>query len=124
MKIPGLIGSKLIEVRVDRDYSLSLITDKGEFGFYADADCCSESWIEHFESPSEPEIILSFEEIDISGVDFQYPEGRKENPGEQECLQQYFYKITTEKASYLIEMRNSSNGYYGGWLRFSALKSL
>ena len=34
----------------------------------------------------------------------------------EEEMSYYFYEITTNKGSYMIEMRNSSNGYYGGSL--------
>ncbi len=33
-------------------------------------------------------------------------------------LQQYFYEIVTDKGSFTLEMRNESNGYYGGSMEF------
>ena len=38
----------------------------------------------------------------------------KEDP--YDCIQQYFYEFKTDVGSFSIEMRNISNGYYGGEL--------
>jgi len=37
----------------------------------------------------------------------------RKNP---DCVAYYGLKITTEKGRAMIDYRNDSNGYYGGWL--------
>jgi hypothetical protein len=76
-------------------------------------NCCSSSWIEHFDIPITPCHINSFKQIDIS-PSFD-PKPTKTDNYEEE-MEYYFYEINTDKGSFLIEMRNSSNGYYGGYL--------
>ncbi len=78
-------------------------------------DCCSDSWIESVESPTQPEKIVSFEQIEIP-PSFESSDPKKRDKEHMDSVDYYFYKLTTEKGSYLIEMRNNSNGYYGGWL--------
>ena len=40
----------------------------------------------------------------------------KEDDGVSEYIQYYGLKITTNKSRCTIDYRNSSNGYYGGYL--------
>lgn len=77
--------------------------------YTAYGDCCSNSWIEHLDNvPS-----------DFTVIDTEEKEVEEEASKEHECLKKYFYEIKTDKGSFTIEMRNSSNGYYGGWLELS-----
>jgi len=82
--------------------------------FSAYGECCSDSWIEHCETMTSPEKILSFEEISIDSYDEYHTKKRIDET--MDDLKFYFYEVKTEKGSYKIEMRNNSNGYYGGWL--------
>jgi hypothetical protein len=85
----------------------------GDVDFHAYGDCCSESWIEHFSTPTEPEVIISFNKVEIPVP--HDPQPTVHDHSEEE-MKYNFYELTTSKGKYLIEMRNSSNGYYGGWL--------
>lgn len=111
-----LVGRILNKIILNDSTTLIFNTDIGDFVFYAYGDCCSSSWIEHFESPEKPEKIVSFEEIEID----PFPDREPINDDDYDCLQQYFYKVTTDKGMYNIEMRNESNGYYGGNLELVA----
>lgn len=92
-----------------------------EYSLVPEGACCSTSWIEHCEElPSDDEIISKLECVDI-GPNYNFKTDKygrtiDEKGSTHECLAHYFYRITTNKGSYDIEMRNSSNGYYGGWL--------
>ncbi len=115
-KVNKLIGRTLLKIN-DEDDDLHFFLDGDEvITFVASGDCCSHSWIESIESPDKPETIVSFEEIEIppSSETIETTPTKKEHYEEE--MQYYFYKVITDKGSYLIEMRNSSNGCYGGWL--------
>lgn len=114
-KIKNLIGKTLVKIIDDTESVIFQLLDEKDVTFTAYGDCCSDSWIESVESPTEPEVIVSFEEINIP-PSFEEKDTLKRTENEMDSLAFYFYKVTTEKGSYLIEMRNNSNGYYGGWL--------
>lgn len=113
----GLSTISNIETNQDAT-ELFLTTNIGILKFDAFADCCSDSWIEHFESISKAENFISFESIEINKP---LTSPTKRPLEEMDSVEQYFYKITTDKSTYLIEMRNNSNGYYGGNLHFKSL---
>ena len=93
----------------DKTY-MKVCTDKGDYCFIAEGDCCSSSWIEHFENVAmlfdnkidEIQDITSFvDEEDIT----------------DECVQVYGIKfIVLGRGTAILEFRNGSNGYYGGWI--------
>ena len=107
-----LVGRVLNGIKISPDNcAISLLTDVGVL--YADAvgDCCSSSWIEHIEVPAlgMPALIVAVEDLDM--LDLGDQDGH-------ECMQYYGYKITTDSGDLVIDYRNSSNGYYGGWLQW------
>lgn len=112
------IKGRMLHKITDNSDNLQLHLDNKEIiEFYAEGDCCSDSWIEHIESPPKPEKIISMEEIEIPpSYDCDESNTKKRNPDHMDSVQFYFYRINTENGSYLIEMRNNSNGYYGGYL--------
>lgn len=89
------------------------LEDSEVISFAPMGDCCSNSWIEHFDQPVTPCLIYSFKQIEISP---SFEETPTKTSNIEEEIRYYFYEINTDKGSFLIEMRNSSNGYYGGWL--------
>lgn len=109
----NLIGLKIKEIRLDVNKEiLEFDTDQGTLIYEAYGDCCSSSWIEHLNNLSEPNAtVISVEEKDISD--------KNSEDGEEKF---YFYTIKTDKGDIDIEMRNSSNGYYGGSINYKGLK--
>lgn len=112
-----LIGKKLNKITTDNEGgTLHLHTDDGIYEFSPQGDCCSQSWIEHFDEVARPGTIVSFEEKEI-------PPSYEIKPTKydhyQDKIEHYFYELKTDNARYLIEMRNSSNGYYGGYLTYN-----
>lgn len=72
-------------------------------------DCCSESWIEHIEGVGALfGTIKSVEEIVISDS----------WTTDDDLLQIYAFKITTDKGVCTIDFRNRSNGFYGGEMTY------
>lgn len=92
--------------------------------YSCDGDCCSFSWIEHMEGVSAliGAKVIGYESVDIDHVlpTGEYGGGSvKDEHGEShDCLQFYGYKLMTVWGHFLMEMRNSSNGYYGGSLDY------
>jgi len=119
-----IVGKTLTKIEIEDSESTLLIhTTDGIYMFTAEGDCCSQSWIEHFSSPEIPCIITDVKEIEMSNSSHSYdikPTVHKHHT--EYYMKYYFYEIITDKGSYLIEMRNSSNGYYGGWLEYIGVK--
>ena len=110
-----LINRKIVNVEQSQDgVNFFIEFEDGKEKFYVDADCCSESWIEHLEVPNDINgaTLLSVHEADMidGGSDIAG------NRGEQECLSVYETRFCTNKGDIVLEYRNSSNGYYGGSL--------
>jgi hypothetical protein len=86
----------------------------GDYKIIAEGDCCSQSWIEHYDPISEGSLILDIIEKEcINLKECNYDSATEEYNDE---LDQYFYEIKTDKGDFMIEMRNENNGYYGGEL--------
>lgn len=106
-----LVGKTIIEIRGDSS-ALYFVTNEGTFKATADGACCSHSWFEHFDNP---EFLIgakveSVEDVDANSV---ITEREYQEKG-YDSIQQYGYKFTTLKGNAILELRNDSNGYYGG----------
>jgi hypothetical protein len=102
-----LVGSNIsaVALSVNREY-LRLDTDSGFKYFHAEGDCCSNSWFENVEILGTFGKVLSVEDLPMP------PEEWKEG----ECINFYGISIKMVSGRVDIDYRNSSNGYYGGWL--------
>jgi hypothetical protein len=91
---------------------LAFHTFSGTKYFRAVGDCCSSSWFENISGYNNliGSQILKTDYIDINVA-------RIENSDYGECIQVYGYKVVGDHGDFLIEMRNSSNGYYGGYIK-------
>ena len=81
--------------------------------FLAKADCCSASWVEEFDFTNiTGGTVVRVDMKDACGdsrlLATAYPDYQ------QEVDAAYFYEIVTDRGSATLEMRNSSNGFYGG----------
>jgi len=79
---------------------------------FAVGECCSHSWFEQIsgeEALEKGAIILDFSFVSMGEIDTEE---------KYDCLRQYGLKIKTDKGYADIDMRNSSNGYYGGHISF------
>jgi hypothetical protein len=106
----GLADSPLRAVTVNdaKDHVTFAFEDGTEATFRVEGDCCSHSWIEHLDVPSAVigERLVSVEDARVS----------REDGADYECLQVYKTSFRTAKGDIVLEYRNSSNGYYGGYL--------
>jgi hypothetical protein len=108
-----LVGRRVIDVRISPDKTvIAFKFDVSALVIQAVGDCCSESWFEHI---SGLEYLLAAVVRDID-VNDDESEVVPVTPGRQEVERAYSYSIYTERGTCQIEMRNSSNGYYGGYL--------
>jgi len=106
-----LVGKTIQAIWIgNKEQWLAFDTDAGRVVFMAEGDCCSESWFADIIGVDAliGGKVLSAEDIIIEPT----CDGR--------CRQDYdeFYghRLTTDKGRADIIYRNSSNGYYGGWL--------
>lgn len=103
-----LIGKTITTFKIADDRkALLFVTAEGEnLIAKADADCCSETWIESVELPAlgTPFTISAIEDLELNV-------GQDTRDGE---LAFYGAKIVTDKGDLVIDYRNESNGYYGG----------
>lgn len=108
-----LVGKTILSVKIatDRMALLFSFNDGTSLVARTDGDCCSQTWIEHVELPTEfPAKIISAGSIELNIDDV--------TNDDYECLSFYGYKISTDKGDMVIDYRNSSNGYYGGDIVF------
>lgn len=114
-QLKDLIGKKVKEIRMDSTNTyIQFETDQGVFSYITEADCCSESWINHISGIQAliGEIVLKTDQIGMAEI----LEGQEGFSGKQEVEKVYSYKIFTYQGVCELEMRNASNGYYGGSL--------
>lgn len=79
--------------------------------FRPEGDCCSSTWIEHLTVPRGIRGAAITAVKDAEGTD-----PTPEEEAQHECLAVYASAIVTDKGEIVVEYRNSSNGYYGGFL--------
>lgn len=103
-----LVGKKVLSFLGNKD-TLCFKTDAGIFTYGCEGDCCSSSWFEHVSGVPQliGHTVISAQTIDM-------PDIPKEQQRDEDIA--YGYQLTTDKGHFLVEMRNSSNGYYGGWV--------
>lgn len=115
----GVVANRMVGARVSSvvelgELGIDLVTDKGSVNIRCEGDCCSVSWFEHLGDASllVDHVITAVTETDMKDITEQHS---RQHPGEYaECVRQYALLIVTTKGVYEMEMRNSSNGYYGG----------
>lgn len=96
----------------DGEANLLLKMADGDVCFSVEGDCCSESWFADFTGVDTllGQTILAFEETPMP--DEHVTDGRSR----QEYDSLYGYRFTTARGHADLIFRNSSNGYYGGWM--------
>lgn len=113
-----LVGKVLTGLRIAKDrQAIMFNTPEGDIVAHADADCCSYTWVEHIELPALgfPAKVSAVEELSMPDVE---PPNGEHGGDSYDVVAFYGLKITTDKGEIVIDYRNDSNGYYGGWLVF------
>jgi len=109
-------GEVLVELRVESgESSLSVVFQDAEVLVDAVGDCCSESWFADIHvSPGA--FGSSLERVEwIELADPTPNDGRSR----QEEDRAYGFRLVTQAGQVEVIFRNSSNGYYGGWVELS-----
>lgn len=116
LNFDNMRGRSLRRVSLSRDKTK--ITFEFEDGFKrsfgVSGDCCSDSWIEHLEQPKDVSgaIVVEVVHADIDAFD-----KKDEETGLfSEYIQVYNTTFHTTRGDIVLEFRNSSNGFYGGYL--------
>ena len=105
-----LKDKKLQTVATEDDGARLVFTfdDGRRLSYSAEGDCCSHSWIEHLTVP--PDIagteVTGYAEQDMGEFEKDY-----------DTIRVYQTSFATPKGEIIVEYRNASNGYYGGWLQ-------
>jgi hypothetical protein len=106
----------MTELAINEDNTVLRFTDC--FGiqhhFMAVGDCCSQSWVEHIDGV---EVLSSATITEMEDVGGDEDETLCNQDG-HEYVKVYFFKFKTTLGYATIEMRNSSNGYYGGEMQY------
>lgn len=106
-----LVGKKITEaVQLRADTLRFTFVDNEELYLTTGSECCSTSWVEHFDAPTFPNNGTPILEV------AEFPVNEAENPGKHDCLQVYQTHFRTAFGNIRVEYRNCSNGYYGGSL--------
>lgn len=114
--LDDLIGKVIHEVRIDPENTeIQFITDEEVLSYYTYGECCSESWIQHISGLQAliGERVLKVDEIEMPEIN----DGEEGFSGRQYVDKIYSYKMFTGNGVCELEMRNASNGYYGGSLQ-------
>lgn len=112
-----LVGKSIRSIWISDDQrTLSFETDQGTVTYDAEGDCCSESWFADITGVSAllGGTVTTAQEISMDGYNVNDGRCRQEEDAA------YGIKITTNKGYADIVYRNSSNGYYGGWIGLSS----
>lgn len=108
-----LLNKKIRRIFVSDDQAvIAFDVGDGFVAYRASADCCSESW---FADLTGYDALIGGTVTSALTVDlenYNVSDGRTR----QEVDEAYGWKIETDKGRADIVMRNSSNGYYGGWI--------
>lgn len=109
-----LVGRTLqgFDVSVGEQF-LRVRTAEGDLFYEVDGDCCSESWFAEIIGGMG---ILGQQVVDVREVDLPGPQDEHTR---QEVDAAYGFEIRTWGGMATVVFRNSSNGYYGGWMRSS-----
>lgn len=118
-KTGRLVGRTIKKIFMNEN-NLKFETNSGNFVFEVEGDCCSSSYFHDFMGVAKllkGNPVLSVKRIEFMTGDSAVKINRNDN-GEVVC---YGYEIVTEDPKFglvtsVFSFRNSSNGYYGGWM--------
>jgi hypothetical protein len=113
-EIEQLVGRKTVSVEINEEKDLMLLKfeDGSQLYISATGGCCSKSWFEHVSGVEAllGEVVLA---VDVR----QMP---ADTEVDYETIRYYGWSVKTARGSFDIEMRNQSNGYYGGDIKVAS----
>jgi hypothetical protein len=92
-------------------------TDGDKLSLRAEGDCCSNSWFE--EIFGDEALVKGAGLLELRLIEL--PETEE---GDYELTRFYGVKFKTTLGHAEVDMRNTSNGYYGGFIRINGIDSL
>lgn len=112
----GILNRTLDSVEHTDDTLTFWFEDGTGARYDVEGDCCSHSWIEHV---TIPDGIRGNVIRDVKQADMQEPfdHGHDNEDEWGNYIQVYANAFVTDVGEIIFEYRNSSNGYYGGFLR-------
>ncbi len=113
-KLIDLIGTTVESIWVEEgEATLVLQTDAGACTLVVEGDCCSTSWFADFLGVDTllGQTVLEVEETAMPDED---PDNGARSRQSEDQL--YGYRFLTLRGYADLIFRNSSNGYYGGWM--------
>jgi len=122
-----LVGKTINRIDINKSKTIIRfkIKDSEDFLYFkAEGDCCSESWFEHINITSAYKLEGEGEGLEV--VEIKDIELGQVMPSRQESDEIYGIEIKCKCSRYdynekiSIELRNSSNGYYGGSIKESS----
>jgi hypothetical protein len=109
-----LVGKDITQILINPDKTVIVFrTYDGDLAYQAEGDCCSESWFNHISNIAalaSPGLY----HVPATVLDIQQRDEKDESGTRQEEDKVYGYDLITNSGACYIELRNSSNGYYGG----------
>lgn len=120
-----LVGKNIVEIFMDEDYLVFIDEDGQWYGFAVEGDCCSHSYFHDFHGVEK--LLENGEVKSVGYIDLDKNEIYKtqieelDNDNDYDVIAVYGYEIVTESPLWgeqtsVFSFRNSSNGYYGGWM--------
>lgn len=131
MEFNDIIGRVVDSVTLDSsaDRISFKFQDGYERSYGVEGDCCSRSWIEHLELPPNVQGAVLQSVKDGGYAEpydghtckrFNWEKSEAENAAAGACghdvLAVYNTRFRTNRGDIVLEYRNDSNGYYGGYL--------
>ncbi len=112
----NMLNRKLdsVELNPARNVITFTFQDGFERSFGVEGDCCSFSWIEHLETFGDVRGATLLSVDDSAPITQDHDEHDSANGGD--CISVYNTAFKTDRGEIILEYRNSSNGYYGGYL--------
>lgn len=105
--LAALVGRRIDAIILSaNNEEIEFVCPTERLRFYAFGDCCSESWFNHFAG------VGALIGQTVKAV-IERPEYEEEGTRDV-CDTVYGHLIVTDLGSADLELRNSSNGYYGG----------
>lgn len=113
-----IVGKVIVSVTLtpEKEFITFKFTDGSSRKFGVEGDCCSHSWIEHLEMPND---VAGATILDVTDSGIVHPDTENQaflKEHKHDCLQVYNTVFKTDRGEIILEYRNDSNGYYGGYL--------
>lgn len=118
-ELKDLVGKKVNKIFMDSEYLRFVTDEQGTFTYRVEGDCCSSSYFYDFYGVKN--LLENGKIKEIKTVELLPSDVVVANSNHYDVIRVYGYQITTEgeygEVTSVFSFRNSSNGYYGGWIQ-------